>query len=169
MNAIHLSELDNAATALESLEKGDTALGVIVLEDIGIGHKFATADIKKGEPVIKYASHIGIASCNIKAGEWVHIHNIEGERGRGDTDSVVKDISQNVYSKTASAKSDKTYKLMGYKRCDGNFGFRNHILVIPSVNCANKVVESIVNTITYSDGAKNDEKKCRLCYPPARM
>lgn len=128
MNAIHLSELDNAGTALELLKKGDTALGVIVLEDIGVGHKFATVDIKKGEPVIKYASHIGIASCDIKAGEWVHVHNIEGERGRGDTDSDVRDISQDVYSKTDVAQSDKTYKLMGYKRCDGNFGDRKSVV-----------------------------------------
>lgn len=158
MNAIHLNQLDNVAIALKSLKKGDVALGVTVIEDIGVGHKFATADIKKGEPVIKYASHIGIASCDIKAGEWVHVHNIEGERGRGDTDSSVRNISQNVYSKTSVAKSDKIYKLMGYRRSDGSFGFRNRILVIPSVHCANKVVESIANTITYSDEGENNEK-----------
>lgn len=158
MNAIHLSELDNVAIALKSLKKNDVALDVTVLEDIGVGHKFATADIKKGEPVIKYASHIGIASCDIKAGEWVHVHNIEGERGRGDTDSGVRNISQNVYNKTSAAQSNKTYKLTGYRRSDGSFGFRNHILVIPSVHCANKVVECIANTITYSDEVKNDER-----------
>lgn len=157
MNAIHVSELDNVATALEPLKKGDVALGVTILQDICKGHKFATADIKKGEPVIKYTSHIGIASCDIKAGEWVHVHNIEGERGRGDTDSGVRDIRQDVYSKATVAQSDKTYKLMGYRRCDGSFGFRNRILVIPSVHCANKVVESIANAVTYSDEAKNDE------------
>ncbi|SDE44511.1 UxaA family hydrolase [Sporomusa acidovorans] len=157
MNAIHVSELDNVATALELLKKGDIALGVAVLQDIRQGHKFATADIKKGEPVIKYASHIGLASCDIKAGEWVHVHNMEGERGRGDTDSGVRDIRQDVYCKTTVAQSDKTYKLMGYRRSDGGFGFRNHILVIPSVHCANKVAESIANAVTYSDEAKNDE------------
>ena len=71
--------------------------------------------------------------------------------------SGVRDIRQDVYSQTTVAQSDKTYKLMGYRRCDGSFGFRNHILVMPSVNCANKVVESIANAITYSDEAKNDE------------
>lgn len=157
MNAIHVSELDNAATALEPLKKGEVALGVTVLQDIRKGHKFATVDIKKGEPVIKYASHIGIASCDIKAGEWVHVHNMEGERGRGDMDSGVRNIRQDGYRKTTVAQSDKTYKFMGYRRSDGSFGFRNHILVIPSVHCANKVVESIANAVTYSDEAKNDE------------
>ena len=90
MNAIHVSELDNVATALEPLKTGDVALGVTVVQDIRVGHKFATANIKKGEPIIKYASHIGIASCAIKAGEGVHVHNIEGECGRGDTDKWCK-------------------------------------------------------------------------------
>jgi len=157
MNAIHVSEMDNVATALEPLKKNDAALGVTVLQDIRKGHKFATLTIKKGEPVIKYAAHIGIASCDIEAGEWVHIHNIESERGRGDTDSSVRDIKQKVYGKTAIAQNDKTYKLMGYRRDDGSFGFRNHILVMPSVHCANKVVENIANAITYSGEIKNDE------------
>lgn len=157
MNTIHVSELDNVATALEPLKIGDVAHGVTILQDIRQGHKFATADIKKGEPIIKYTAHIGIANCNIKAGEWVHVHNIEGERGRGDTDSGVRDINQEVYSKKTVAQNEKTYKLMGYRRSDNSFGFRNHILVIPSVHCANKVVESIANTVTFSDEIKNDE------------
>ena len=157
MNAIHVSELDNVATALEPLKPGDAALGVTVRQDIRKGHKFATAAIKTGEPVIKYASHIGIASCDIQAGEWVHIHNMEGERGRGDTDSGVRDISQAVYSKTTVAQNDKAYKLMGYRRSDGSFGFRNRILVIPSVHCANKVAESIANTVAYGGEIQTDE------------
>lgn len=157
MDAIHVSQQDTVATALKPLKKGDVVLGVTILQDIRTGHKFATADIKKGEPVIKYASHIGIASCDIKIGEWVHVHNLEGERGRGDSDSGIRDIRQDVYHKTTVAQSDKTYKLMGYRRSDGSFGFRNHILVIPSVHCANKVVENISNAVTYSDEAKTEE------------
>jgi altronate dehydratase large subunit len=34
-------------------------------------------------------------------------------------------------------------KLMGYKRKDGRFGIRNHLLVIPTVVCANGVVEAL--------------------------
>ena len=40
----------------------------------------AVRDIRKGEPVVKYGEHIGIASCDIKAGEHVHVHNVEGHR-----------------------------------------------------------------------------------------
>ena len=43
------------------------------LED---GHKYAIKDIKSGENVIKYGNPIGRATCDIKAGEHVHSHNV---------------------------------------------------------------------------------------------
>ncbi len=157
MKAIHVSEMDTVATALEPLKQGEKILGTTILQEIRKGHKFATVDIKKGEPVIKYTAHIGIAATDIKAGEWVHVHNIEGERGRGDTDREVRDIKQNVYANTNVMQSDASYKLMGYRRPDKSFGFRNHVLVIPSVHCANKVVERIANQIRFSDEKKTGE------------
>ncbi|HEG2426377.1 TPA: altronate hydrolase, partial [Campylobacter jejuni] len=51
---------------------------------IASGHKFALKDIKKDEIIIKYAEAIASASCDISTGEWVHIHNTAGIRGRGD-------------------------------------------------------------------------------------
>nr|WP_286167349.1 SAF domain-containing protein [Clostridium sp. J1101437_171009_A5] len=40
----------------------------------------AVCDISKGSPICKYGEHIGIASCDIKAGEHVHVHNVESHR-----------------------------------------------------------------------------------------
>jgi altronate dehydratase large subunit len=37
--------------------------------------------------------------------------------------------------------------LMGYERADGSFGIRNHVIVIPSVVCANGVVEAIAREV----------------------
>ena len=79
---------DNVAVAIEPIAKGTAAVwvaggkeaSVTALEDITIYHKLATRDIAKGEPVVKYGEHIGIASCDIKAGEHVHVHNVEGHR-----------------------------------------------------------------------------------------
>lgn len=84
MNAIHVNNSDNVGTALTLLHKNDKALGVTIQEEIPKGHKFATTNILKGQPIIKYGAHIGVANRDIKSGEWVHIHNIDGERGRGD-------------------------------------------------------------------------------------
>ncbi|WP_196603659.1 UxaA family hydrolase [Pectinatus haikarae] len=157
MKALHVNVADNVATALKFLPKGDIALDTVLLQDIKQGHKFATTDIRQGKTIIKYGSHIGVAASDIKAGQWVHIHNLESERGRGDTDSKVRKIIQSRLIHPETAHSDKKYSLMGYRRGDGSFGFRNHILVIPSVHCANKTVEQIANSIIYSDLSATQE------------
>ena len=87
-NAMIIDVKDNVAVAIEPIAKGDNAVYVCegrevslpALEDITIYHKLATRDIAKGEPVVKYGEHIGIASNDIKAGEHVHVHNVEGHR-----------------------------------------------------------------------------------------
>lgn len=159
MNAMHVGEFDNVATALIPLKKGEEALGIILSEDIPQGHKFATAVIRKGEPVIKYDAHIGIATEDIQPGMWVHVHNIEGERGRGDIDTGVRTIHQSIHRQNKIISNNESYKLEGYRRSDGSFGFRNRILVIPSVHCANHVVEKIANTVIYSDVPCTEDTK----------
>ena len=87
-NAMIIDAKDNVAVAIEPIAKGDNAVYVCegrevslpALEDITIYHKLATRDIAKGETVVKYGEHIGIASSDIKAGEHVHVHNVEGHR-----------------------------------------------------------------------------------------
>ena len=84
-NAMIIDAKDNVAVAIEPIAKGDAAVYVCegkevslpALEDITIYHKLATRDIAKGEPVVKYGEHIGVASSGIKAGEHVHVHNVE--------------------------------------------------------------------------------------------
>ncbi len=90
--ALMLSDKDNVATTLEDIPEGAEVavrLGTEVttikaLGKIPFGFKVAVADITKGAHVLKYGQSIGIASSNIKKGELVHIHNLEGGRGRGD-------------------------------------------------------------------------------------
>ena len=87
-NAMIIDAKDNVAVAIEPIAKGDDAVYVCggrevslpALEDITIYHKLATRDIAKVEPVVKYGEHIGVASSDIKAGEHVHVHNVEGHR-----------------------------------------------------------------------------------------
>jgi altronate dehydratase len=44
------------------------------------GHKVATADIKKGDGIIKYGERMGHATKDITRGEHVHTHNVLGDR-----------------------------------------------------------------------------------------
>ncbi|EAK7631886.1 altronate hydrolase [Campylobacter jejuni] len=81
---IIVNEKDNVATALRDFKKGEKVANIELLNDIASGHKFALKNIKKDEIIIKYAEAIASASCDISTGEWVHIHNTAGIRGRGD-------------------------------------------------------------------------------------
>lgn len=88
LNAMVIDSQDNVIVAIEPVAKGDTVTWMcdgeekklIALQDITIYHKIACQDIAKGMPVVKYGEHIGIAVADIKAGEHVHVHNVEGHR-----------------------------------------------------------------------------------------
>lgn len=53
-------------------------------DSIAFGHKFAVVPIPQGQDIIKYGEVIGMASRKIEEGKHVHVHNLEGKRGRGD-------------------------------------------------------------------------------------
>jgi altronate dehydratase small subunit len=66
------------------LEGQQEVFTVALATDIPANHKFARADIRAGQPIIKYGQNMGRASRDIRRGEHVHVHNIESNRGRGD-------------------------------------------------------------------------------------
>ena len=84
---------DNVATVVVApLQRGDavrtngriTDRQLTALDDIAYGHKIALQPIERGATVQKYGLSIGRATREIQAGEHVHTHNVESERGRGD-------------------------------------------------------------------------------------
>ena len=78
---------DNVATAKSAISPG-TLLKfskdkkIIAREGIPFAHKISLQKIARGGSVIKYGERIGRAIREIKPGEWVHIHNVAGERGK---------------------------------------------------------------------------------------
>jgi altronate dehydratase len=84
---IVISERDNVATALESLDAGLAIGGAApftVREPIPRGHKVSMRAIPAGGRVIKYGNAIGVATADIPPGTHVHTHNVASVRGRGD-------------------------------------------------------------------------------------
>ena len=84
-NAILIEPADNVAVVIEPVARGaavvfGSAPALTAREDIPIYHKIAVRDIAAGEKIVKYGEHIGIASQDIKTGEHVHTHNVEGHR-----------------------------------------------------------------------------------------
>jgi len=87
-NALRLKDDDNVAVCLRAITAASTvrfgSLAVRALADIPPGHKIALEAIACGDLVRKYGQPIGRTSAAVAAGEHVHVHNVEGMRGRGD-------------------------------------------------------------------------------------
>lgn len=92
--ALRVDDLDNVATVfangvvngseLELRDKKGNCEVISVIGDVPYGHKIAAAAIAEGTKIIKYGEVIGMATCDIAKGEYVHVHNLVALRGRGD-------------------------------------------------------------------------------------
>lgn len=134
---------DNVAVALCNLQKGEQIIDdkntVIVSEEIERGHKIALCDLSVGETVIKYGYPIGKITCDVKAGEHIHTHNIS----TGLSDNLKYEYCPvKLEDKLTDVPEEKRY-FMGYERKNGSVGIRNELWVIPTVGCVNKNAEMI--------------------------
>ena len=100
MKVFLVNQADNVVTALQPLLPGKADIvgamqnmGISVTEAIQDGHKIARIDIRQGEHIRKYNASIGRATRDIKAGDWVHIHNMS---------SLVDETRQHVDAVTGS-------------------------------------------------------------------
>ncbi len=137
-NFIKIHEKDNVAVALQDISAG-TVLeefdNIFAVQDIPAGHKMAIAPIEANSEIIKYGYAIGFAKSEIRAGEWVHTHNVQTALG---------DLLNYQYEPvTVEEKQTEDVKFMGFKRPNGKVGVRNEIWIIPTVGCVNNVAEAI--------------------------
>lgn len=87
-NAMIIDPADDVVVAIETISAGETVEYLCegetvcfpALQDITIYHKVARRDIAAGAPISKYGEHIGVAACDIKAGQHVHVHNVGSHR-----------------------------------------------------------------------------------------
>lgn len=92
--ALKVDDLDNVATIfangitdgmqVEVRDKKGNSEVITVHGDVPYGHKIALRDMAPGERIMKYGECIGAASHPISKGDYVHVHNLDALRGRGD-------------------------------------------------------------------------------------
>ena len=100
------------------------------------GHKYALRDIKAGEDIIKYGNPIGHATCDIKAGEHVHTHNV-----KTNLSGNLEYTYEPKFYDTTAEPTDRTF--MGYVRENGDVGIRNEIWIVNTVGCVNKISQRL--------------------------
>jgi len=141
---IRLNSADNVAVARREIETGVmlAELNVKTAEIVPAGYKVAMADIPKGAPVLKYATVIGFASRDVKAGELMHSHNIAFQEFERDYQHAEGYAPINLLPETERAT------FQGYKRADGRVGTRNFIAIVSTVNCSATVAHAIADHFT---------------------
>ncbi len=78
-----LSDRDNIGIAREGLAQGQEVFadgrGIILGDDVPLGHKIAIADISQGDQIIKCGISIGSATADIPCGGHLHLHNVKSD------------------------------------------------------------------------------------------
>jgi altronate hydrolase len=150
------------AVAVRPLAAGEKlAVGgaqVVVREAVPGGHKEALADIAAGDKVVKYGFPIGLATRPIKAGEWVHTHNVK--TGLGDMLEYSYHPEDTGFKRLASQET-----FAGYRREDGRVGTRNEIWIIPTVGCVNQNAHLIAEMASRELKAANIDGVFALAHP----
>ena len=126
MDSIQINPADNVEVLLKP--RGD----------VPAGHKIALRDIAAGEKIVKYGFPVGVATKDVKAGEWVHTHN---------TRTALDEKAEYRYEPSQAAPGISCAGLPatfdGYLRADGRAGIRNEIWIVPTVGCVNSVATKL--------------------------
>ncbi|MEX0338945.1 MAG: UxaA family hydrolase [Arenibacterium sp.] len=140
MGLLRLDPADTVAIAQVRLEAGQVVNGLALREAIPAGHKVALTGVSAGEPVMKYAQRIGLASADILPCDHVHTHNLAFSA----VDTAYR-FGTNLRAPTAPPYRDT---FMGFDRGNGRYGTRNFIAIVTSVNCSATAARMIAGHFT---------------------
>lgn len=91
--AMIIDKKDHVATCISAIKRGETvelmrngkkSRKIKAKQNIPYAHKICVKAMKKGDHCLKYGLAIGSASKNVQVGDYIHVHNIDSNRGRGD-------------------------------------------------------------------------------------
>ncbi|MGA0607381.1 UxaA family hydrolase [Phenylobacterium sp. VNQ135] len=134
---LRLHASDNVVVALSPFAPGEMVEGVTVRTAIPAGHKLATRDLSPGDPVVKYANTIAVATAPIAAGDHVHVHNAAMPGALGPRRALVGAAA------AREAVTPRTFP--GIRRPDGRVATRNFVGVVTTVNCSATVARAIAD------------------------
>lgn len=81
---ILLHPSDNVVVCRRAVTAGERIvieglLDVVARQNVDLGHKIARTDLPSATKVIKYGVAIGSVTAEVKAGEWIHLHNMKSD------------------------------------------------------------------------------------------
>jgi altronate hydrolase len=133
---------DGVAVALADLAAGSVVpfgdAGLHLRAPVARGHKLALRDHAVGELVLKYGQPIGQATQAIRAGDWVHRHNLATRL----THETALTWKPELSTAAMAAPSAASTHWLGYERGDAA-GTRNEIWIFPTVGCVARTAQRI--------------------------
>ena len=144
---------DDVGVAVRDLHAGEeagivtlegVAVGAItVIEDVPLGHKVAMTDMPVGHKLLKYGRPIGQVVQPVSKGSHVHIHNLKTMRWSLE-EAVAPAISSKPAERLAlGGRKPEDMRLLGYRRENGRYGIRNHVLILPVDDISNAAAEGV--------------------------
>lgn len=138
---IQLHPQDSVVVATTTIPTNTTLrfddVTLTTFEEIPLGHKIALSDLSAGADVIKYGYPIGHLLTDVKAGQWIHTHNIKTNLSGEESYQYQPKSCPIVYP-----QENRTFQ--GYLREDGQAGIRNDLFIVPTVGCVNGIAELII-------------------------
>lgn len=135
-NVLKVHPADNVLVALSNLEKGTVVTfegqTYTIAENVKAKHKFATVDLKPGDPITMYGVLVGKAQQPIPKGGLISTTNVK----HATNDFTVGDRHTEWVIPDVTTFRNRTFK--GYHRADGSVGTANYWVVIPMVFCENR-------------------------------
>jgi altronate hydrolase len=153
--AVHLRPEDNVAVAARNLAAGtevrENGRTLQIASRVGLGHKIALYDIKKGEAIYKYGQIIGFAGQDIPAGGHVHVHNVKADAFERDY-AFCRDCPPSLPPPGTNVPGSPALRYWnGYDRGGGRYGTRNYIAIISTVNCSASTSKYIAERLKITD------------------
>ena len=115
--------------------------GIVITEDVPMGHKVALQDMPAGTPVIRYGQIIGHTNTDVVKGSWLNELNIEMPQP-----PELKDIHYQQ-PKAINTTPLTGYTFQGYKNADGSVGTKNVLAITESVQCVAGIAAYVTDKI----------------------
>ncbi|MGE5247299.1 MAG: galactarate dehydratase [Verrucomicrobiota bacterium] len=115
--------------------------GTILVSAVPSGHKVALADLREGEPVVRYGEAIGRAAAAIARGAWVDesLVLLPEAPALADLPLATRPALQ--------VPPLEGFSFEGYRNADGTVGTRNVLAISTSVQCVAGVANHLVRRI----------------------
>ena len=149
--------IDDVGVAVRDLQAGEE-VGVVTLEgqehgsltlttDVPLGHKVAMRDMPDGHKLLKYGRSVGQTTQAIPCGAHVHTHNLKTMRWSLEEAPTPEVVQKHTDRLALGGKKPQDMKLMGYRRPDGRFGIRNHVIILPIDDISNAAANGVAALI----------------------